>query len=362
VTAARIDRLRVHLPEWKADALVLTNPANRMYSTGFSSYLGMPWSADCAIIGPDSVDLLVAAIHSGWARGESVVATDVVSHKGAYATSLAAFLEERGFRNVAIEADSLPYPEGNKLEEAFSGQIEFVTGLRDELRTVKDESELALLREAAQITDAVFEEIAAGTLVGRTEADLARSISARLIENGDGLAFDVIVASGSNAARPHHRPSARTIQEREPIVIDMGARVGGYCGDLTRTLWVGDHDERFVAVYRAVLAAQDATKAAMIDGTPVRDVGRAADQSLQDSGYGEYILHSVGHGVGLDIHEGPSIRPELDAVLKSGSVVTVEPGVYIPDWGGIRIEDVVIVGNETCETITEASKLMTLQG
>ena len=190
-----------------------------------------------------------------------------------------------------------------------------------------------------------------------SEASLARKISARLIEKCDGLAFDVIVASGPNAARPHHRPRDRKIQANEPIIIDMGGRSDGYCGDLTRTLWIGEPDQRFREMYQAVLAAQQSTKAVMTAGTPVRDVAAAADRSLQESGFGEYIFHSVGHGVGLEIHESPAIRPDLDAVLPLDAVVTVEPGVYVPGWGGIRVEDVVVVGEADCRTITAAPKL-----
>jgi Xaa-Pro aminopeptidase len=138
----------------------------------------------------------------------------------------------------------------------------------------------------------------------------------------------------------------------------MGARIDGYCGDLTRTLWLGEPTEAFQQAYRAVLKAQEDTKAVMTAGTPVAEVATAADVSLQDSGYGEYILHSVGHGVGLEIHESPAIRKDLTTSLVAGSVVTVEPGVYLPGWGGVRIEDVVIIGDGTPETITTASKLI----
>ncbi len=167
----------------------------------------------------------------------------------------------------------------------------------------------------------------------------------------------MIVASGPNAARPHHRPGDREIQANEPIIIDMGARIDGYCGDLTRTLWLGDPDQQFRDMYAAVLEAQRATKAVMTAGTPVRDVAASADRSLQQSGFGEYILHSVGHGVGLEIHESPAIRSDLDTFLPLNAVVTVEPGLYVPNWGGIRVEDVVVVGESGCRTLTTAPKL-----
>jgi Xaa-Pro aminopeptidase len=354
----RIERVRATLAEFGTDALVLTSPANRRWATGFTSASGVPFSTDLAIITPSSVNLLVAPIHVGWARGESGGATEVRAHKGQFAASFAAYVNELGFDSLAMEADALPYPEANKIRDALPGvQIDFVTGLRDSWRASKDPSEIDALERAAQLTDEVFVDVSRALEAGMTEANVARNISARLIETSDGLAFDVIVASGPNAARPHHRPGHRKVQANEPIIIDMGGRSDGYCGDLTRTLWIGEPDQRFREMYQAVLTAQQATKAVLTAGTPVRDVAAAADRSLQESGFGEYILHSVGHGVGLEIHESPAIRPDLDAVLPLNAVVTVEPGVYVPGWGGIRVEDVVVVGEADCRTITAAPKL-----
>ena len=358
MTPDRIQRVRETMASCQVDAIILTSPANRRWATGFTSAAGSAFSTDVAIVTADAVDLLVAPIHVGWARGESAVATAVTAHKGQFPRSLADYISAHQFDSVAIEADALPYPHALSLEEALSdARIKFVTDLKEQWRASKDGSEMESLARAAQVTDQVFEEIESTIRPGESERDLARRISARLIETGDGLAFDVIVASGANAARPHHRPGERRIQSEETIIIDMGCRIDGYCGDLTRTLWLGGPSQQFRDMYQAVLDAQVATKRVMTAGTPVRDVGAAADKSLQDAGYGEYILHSVGHGVGLEIHESPAIRQELDAILPLNSVVTVEPGLYVPDWGGIRIEDVVVVGESACRTLTAASKL-----
>jgi Xaa-Pro aminopeptidase len=358
MTPDRIHRVRETMASLQVDAIILTSPANRRWATGFTSAAGTAFSTDVAFISADTVDLLVAPIHSGWARGESAVASSVAAHKGQFARSLADYISARQFDSVAIEADALPYPHALSLQEGLPNTIiEFVTNLGEQWRASKDGSEIEALERAAQVTDQVFEELACSLKPGESERDVARRISARLIEIGDGLAFDVIVASGENAARPHHRPGDRRIQPDEPIIIDMGCRIDGYCGDLTRTLWLGEPSQQFRDMYQAVLDAQVATKRVMAAGTSVREVGAAADVSLQDAGYGEYILHSVGHGVGLEIHESPAIRQELDAVLPLNSVVTVEPGLYVPDWGGIRIEDVVVVGESACRTLTSASNL-----
>jgi Xaa-Pro aminopeptidase len=273
-------------------------------------------------------------------------------------TAVAEVVRERGWASLAVEADALPYPDASRLKEELTGiELQFPTNLRASLRDRKDEAEVALLEQAALATDEVFASVIPLVAPGITEAELARVISARLIADGDGLAFDVIVASGPNAARPHHRASERMLEPDEPVIIDMGCRIGGYCGDLTRTLFTGHPEPRYVEAYRAVLEAQVATKAAIRSGSSVGDVARAADTSLQEAGFGEYILHSVGHGVGLEIHETPAVRKELADLLQEGAVLTVEPGIYIPGWGGVRIEDVVVVTIDGCRTLTTAPKM-----
>lgn len=354
----RIDQVRSLLVDSGADAVVLTSPASRRHATGFSSAAGTPFSTDVAIVTADRVELLVSPIHVEWARGEAPNVDAVHELAGGFARSLAGRLSDLHATKVLLESDTLPYPDATLLLSLLPEvTFQFGSNFKQRLRETKDERELDALRRAALLTDSVFEAFTEWLEPGVAERDAARWISARLIEQGDGLGFDVIVASGPNAARPHHRPSDRVIRECEPIIIDMGARIEGYCGDLTRTLWLGEPDDRFISVYKAVLQAQTATKRVMRAGTPVADVANAADRSLQESGYGEYILHSVGHGVGLEIHEAPSIRKDLDARLVSGSVVTVEPGVYIPGWGGVRIEDVVVIGDVDPTTLTTASKL-----
>ena len=358
MTSTRLERIRSLMTSHIADVIVLTSPASRRHATGFTSAAGTAYSTDIAIVTSSRVELLVSPIHVEWARGESSGVELITPIVGGFVKSLAGRLSEIGANSVLIEADSFPYPDGMALQQLLPDvEFEFGTNFKEPLRQVKDSSELDSLKAAALLTDTVFEEFADWLTAGITERVAARWISSRLIERGDGLGFDVIVASGENAARPHHRPSDRVIREREPIIIDMGARIDGYCGDLTRTLWLGEPDEQFATTYNAVLKAQVDTKAVMTAGRPVSDVAIAADTSLQESGFGEYILHSVGHGVGLEIHESPSIRRDLTTSLVANSVVTVEPGVYLPGWGGVRIEDVVIITDSDPVTITTASKL-----
>lgn len=354
----RIERAQAILSEMDAHALLVTSPANRQYISGFSSAAGSAYSTDVCLLHEGGFDLIVAPIHVDWAVGEALLASSVLSHKGAMVEAAAQLVHTRGYGSLAVEADALPYPEAVKLREAMPDvDVRFSTNLRASLRNSKDTSEQELLERAAVATDEVFESIVPLVAPGVSEAELARVISSRLLAVGDGLAFDVIVASGPNSARPHHRPGDRVLEADEPVIVDMGCRIGGYCGDLTRTLYTGHPAKRYVDYYRAVLDAQVATKAAIRAGAPVSDLARAADESLQSAGLGDYILHSVGHGLGLEIHETPSVRRELDVALPENAVLTVEPGVYIQGWGGVRIEDVVVVTNDGCRTLTTAPKM-----
>jgi Xaa-Pro aminopeptidase len=192
-----------------------------------------------------------------------------------------------------------------------------------------------------------------------TELDLARVIQDALREVGsDGEAFPVIVASGPNAARPHHAPGDRVIAEGEPVIIDMGARVEGYVGDLTRTIWAGQPDQQLGTMYRLVADAQQAAFSAISAGVSARDVDRTVREVFAGADLEDRFVHGLGHGIGLRIHESPFMGPASDDILAAGNVVTVEPGIYIPEWGGVRIEDVVLVEPNGHINLTGAPKLL----
>jgi Xaa-Pro aminopeptidase len=192
-----------------------------------------------------------------------------------------------------------------------------------------------------------------------TERELADFIDQQFRDLGsDGQAFDTIVASGPNAARPHHAPGERRIAAGEPVIIDMGARVNGYCGDLTRTIWAGQPSDQLGTMYHLVADAQRAAFAAVKAGVEARAVDRAARNVFAEAGMDQFFVHSVGHAIGLRIHESPFLSQQADDVLRAGNVVTIEPGLYLPDWGGVRIEDVVLVTGEGYVNLTRAPKLL----
>ena len=222
--------------------------------------------------------------------------------------------------------------------------LEPVGTLVSKLRAVKDTEEIATLRRAQAITVAAFTSVAPRITAGMTEKQVAWELEKAVRDaGGAGMAFSTIVGAGENGARPHHGASDRPIREGEPIVIDMGAVYEGYCGDLTRTIVVGEPDEKFRQVYDVVLRAMRHVEEIARPGMTGGEIDAAAREVITDAGFGEYFIHSLGHGVGLQVHEGPSARAEGEDIYAPGMTLTVEPGIYLEGWGGVRIEDLVIL-------------------
>ncbi len=244
-----------------------------------------------------------------------------------------------GFDALAREVDQL-------------GTTELVRASQtvEALREIKDAGEVALLRLACEAADAALTDLVArgGLRPGRTEREVGRELEALMLDHGaDGVSFETIVASGPNSAIPHHRPTDAVLAAGDFVKIDFGALVGGYHSDMTRTFVLGKAADWQREIYELVSAAQRAGRAALRAGASLADVDAAARDVIADAGHGEHFGHSLGHGVGLQIHEAPGISASAAGTLLAGSVVTVEPGVYLPDRGGVRIEDTLVVADET---------------
>jgi Xaa-Pro aminopeptidase len=241
-------------------------------------------------------------------------------------------------------------------------EIGLANDLLRELRMTKDEDEIELLRLAARAADRVIDQIAAGRLVGRTEADVARDVRDRLIGEGHDTADFAIVASGPNSASPHHEASERIIQPGEPIVLDIGGVLGGYCSDTTRTLWVtgGDPqkgpDEDFMRIFDLVREAQAEASSAVRPGLPCQRLDEIARTIIGAGGYGRQFLHRLGHGIGLEVHEDPYLVAGNDEPLRDGVAFSVEPGIYLEGRYGVRIEDIVVCGPDGPLVLNESSR------
>lgn len=347
------------LDELGADVAIIANPATRCYVTGFTGDLGSASTRDVVLVSRDRLVLLAYPIHVGWATAESHEGVEIRSHRD-WIESASETISEAGWHSVAIDDTAMAHAGAVKLRSALPQDVvmrDLGTRLSG-LRARKDAAELSAMRRSAIITDEVLVDAAGWIQAGMTERSVARRINQTFYRLGaDDLAFTVIVASGPNAANPHHRPTDRVLVDGDAVVIDLGCRVDSYCSDLTRTLSVGRPTDRFGTLYNATLASRDAAVALIEPGRPAKDVAKAANGVVRDMGLGDLLMHGLGHGVGLQVHEAPAINETSDDILEVGNVFSVEPGLYDPAWGGIRTEDVVVVTEYGHETITAAPKL-----
>jgi Xaa-Pro dipeptidase len=258
-----------------------------------------------------------------------------------------------GVRRLGFERHSVTVAQLERWEDRLEGiQLTGVGEEVERLRWVKDAEELALLRSAQDATDGAFEDILEALVVGITERQSAAQLELAMARHGaDATSFDVIVAFGEHSAEPHHHPCHRALAEGDVIKMDFGALVAGYHTDMTRTVAFGEPVAELRKVHDVVAAAQQSGIDALRPGVLAADVDRAARSVIEDAGYGDRFTHGLGHGVGLDIHEGPSLRRDGDDVVPAGAVVTVEPGVYLPGLGGVRIEDAVAVSEDGPEPL-----------
>jgi Xaa-Pro aminopeptidase len=278
--------------------------------------------------------------------------------------ALAAHLRDAGVTRVAVEGEELTVSAFNKLEEIDGVEWTVLEKTVEPLRAIKADVELAQIRAAAKITDHAMTKVPYFAATGQTERELAWQLEKEMRESGaDGIAFPVHVASGPNAALPHHLPGNRRLREGDSLIVDIGAKTGGYCSDLTRTFYLGSQpSEQFQKVYTTVLEAHTAALDAVRPGVTGQDVDAVARNLIADAGHGEHFGHGLGHGVGLVAHEDPRLTRNSSQVLAPGMVTTVEPGIYLPNWGGVRIEDLVLVTENGVEFLSRCPKEPTITG
>jgi Xaa-Pro aminopeptidase len=272
-------------------------------------------------------------------------------------------MEHRLYR-LGFEADHVTVAQWQQLNQPIDAletitrpRLQPTTGIVAKLREVKDTTEQATLRRAIAITDDAFAAVVPTLVPEQTERQAAWAFEQALRERGaDAVSFDIIVAAGRNAAQPHATPGDAPLGTGQPIIIDMGARYQGYHADMTRTIVLGTPDAHFHAVYSAVLTAQQRALAGVRAAMTGADADALARDYLTEQGYGDAFGHSLGHGVGLHIHEGPTLARTSESLLQAGNVVSIEPGVYLDDWGGVRIEDLVLITTDGCVVLTQTPK------
>ncbi len=346
----RGDRLEAALGEKGLDAFLSTDLVNVRYLTGFTGTNG------AAICGP-GLRVFLTDFRYTERAGAEVSEWEIVTVTGDWLGGIA----ERLRGKVGFEDDHLSVRTLSKLEEKLGDGTEAVAagGAVEDLRRVKDAQELALIAEAAKLADAALKQTVEAGFVGKTERAVADYFEAKVRGFGGTLSFDTIVAAGPNGAQPHAEPGDRVIGRGELVVFDMGAKLDGYCSDGTRTYATGDPGEEGRAVYETVLEAQLASLAAIRPGETGEDVDKVARKVIDEAGHGEHFGHGLGHGVGLDIHEGPRLSLRSDDVLAVNEVVTVEPGIYLAGDLGVRIEDIVVVTDDGVNNLSSLPKELT---
>jgi len=350
----RLTQLRHKLAEQELDAIVITQPENRQYLSGFTG------SDGALIISAEAAYLATDFRYYEQAQRQAPDFT-LAKIEDKFPPRLAELIAEIGARRVGFESTHVTVDQHHRWAEAAEGfELVAIKAIVEELRAIKDEGELVLIRQAVELGDAALAHIVQWLKPGVTEKAVAWELEAFMRTHGaDDIAFDLIVGSGPNGAMAHAEPSDRQIREGELIVLDLGARVDGYCSDLTRTICLGEPDEMLCRIHTLVVEAQEAAENAMRAGLKGSTVDAIARDLIEAAGHGEHFGHSLGHGVGLAVHEKPRASKTSEDVLRAGMVVTVEPGIYIEGWGGVRIEDLVVVRDQGIEVLTTASKGLT---
>jgi len=354
-TGNRLQKLRQLLAEKEIEAILISQPQNRYYLSGFDGSSGL------LLITPEKA---VLATDFRYIEQASQQAPDYEIFKttGDIVDWFLKLVAGLRLRRLGFEAEHTSFDRYRQLSDILDEeepQLRLVPedGLVESLRAIKEPEEIELITRAVEISDNAFDYIERIIHAGISEQEVAWELEKFMRENGsEPLPFNIIVASGPNSALPHAKTSSRTINAGEPVVIDMGARLGGYGSDLSRTICLGSPDKTFKKIYNTVLKAQLAAITKIEEGMTGEQADSFAREIIEQEGYGEAFGHALGHGVGLAPHESPRLGPNSTDTLTTGMVFTIEPGIYLPGWGGVRIEDTAIIESGKIKVISKARK------
>lgn len=348
-TTDRISRTKAALESAGIDALLVTDLTNVRYLTGFSGTNGQ------VLVGPSEAIFFTDPRYEARA-GDLVTGAEIVIYPARITDVLDDHLARGGISKLGVEG-TMTLAERDDLQSRLGKDLVTTKGVVEALRRTKDADEVASLREAVRIGDEAFSWVLDRLVPGASERQIALDLEMRMRLNGaEGTSFPPIVGSGPLSAHIHHSPSDRTLEKGDLVLLDFGCKVDGYCSDLTRTVVMGPASEQQLEIYDLVLAAHEAGFAAVQPGARGAEVDGVARSVIDDGGHAQHFGHGLGHGVGLDIHEAPRLHRISDDTLAVGDVVTVEPGVYIPDSGGVRIEDCVLVTEAGADVLGTSPK------
>ncbi|MFD3447776.1 Xaa-Pro dipeptidase [Microbacteriaceae bacterium 4G12] len=346
----KLTKLRAAFEEVEIDGLLITSGYNRRYVTNFTGTAGV------VLISKERA-LFITDFRYVEQAQKQAVGYEIVQHTGLIVDEVANQVKALGIQKLGFEQDHLTYSVHKGYNEKIEAELVATSGLIEKLRLIKTDSEIKILKEAAQIADAAFTHILSFIRPGISELEVSNELEFFMRKQGAASSsFDIIVASGHRSALPHGVASEKLIEQGDFVTLDFGAYYKGYCSDITRTIAVGEPSPELKKIYDIVLESQ----LRGVNGIRTGITGREADALTRDyiteKGYGQYFGHSTGHGIGLEVHEGPSLAFRSDTVLEPGMVVTVEPGIYVPNLGGVRIEDDVLVTSEGNEVLTHSPK------
>lgn len=350
MSEARIAGIRDRLATEGVDAFLVKKGANIRYLSGFTS-------EDAHLFITSDQAYLVTDFRYYEQAERQAPAFELFKVAKPLPEALSDLVRETGVARLAFESPSVTYAQYQELAGIEGLTPVPVKGWVEEQRAVKTQEEIALIRRAVAIGDAAIAALPALLRPEMTEKELAWELEVFIRTHGaDDIGFPIIVAGGPNGAMPHAVPSDRVLVAGEPIVLDFGAQVDGYRSDLTRTVCIGQPDDRFREIHAIVLAAQQKAESGLRPGLLGKEADALARQVITDAGYADAFGHGLGHGVGLEIHERPSAGPRSDDTLEADMLVTVEPGIYLPGWGGVRIEDLVLITDSGAEVLTGATR------
>lgn len=351
----KIEKLRKALGENDLDAILITSPYNRRYVTNFTGTAGV------AIISMNDARFITDFRYIEQASNQAAD-FNIVEHKQPIHQTISEQLNEMGVYKVGFEKDHVTFSTYEQYKKTMDVKLTPVSGIVEELRLIKTTAELDILKQAAKIAEDAFSHIQSYLKPGVKEIDISNELEFYMRKLGaESSSFDTIVASGYRGALPHGVASDKKIQSGELVTLDFGAYFKGYCSDITRTVAVGELNEGRSVIYQIVQEAQKRGVEGLKPGITGREADALTRDYITEKGYGDYFGHSTGHGVGLEVHEGPGLSFRSEKKLTPGMVVTVEPGIYVPDIGGCRIEDDIVITEGGYERLTLAPKeLITL--
>lgn len=346
----KLENLRLSFSKAGIDGILITSPYNRRYMANFTGTAGI------VLISLDKAQFITDFRYVEQAS-KQCVGFEVVQHSGSIIHEVAQQVKSLGIQKLGFEEDDVTYSLFKSYEKNIKAELVPVSGLVEKLRLIKTDAEIKILKEAADIADAAFKHILDFIRPGITELDVSNELEFFMRKAGaTSSSFDTIVASGLRSALPHGVASDKVIEKGDFVTLDYGAYYKGYVSDITRTVAVGDPDVKLKEMYDVVYEAQARGMEGIKPGMTGKEADALTRDFISEKGYGKYFGHSTGHGIGLEIHEGPALSIRSEIILEPGMIVTVEPGIYIPGLGGVRIEDDIRITLDHNEALTHSTK------